>query len=192
MVSNTQRRKITDRSIVLPSKELEICPAYINIEDFKVKGEGFMENSLKAIIIGAGVVITLIVVSIGFLLMRSGQDTAQNAINQLGGINKEMSESQYTNYDGLEVRGSEVVNVLKRFKDEYIGIQVITKKDTAGTWYIHELDANGNIDSTLSTPNISIAMDESGKQYINPNGIFIGSLLRDDNDTITALIFTQQ
>ena len=29
-----------------------------------------MENSLKAIIIGAGVVITMMVVSIGFILMR--------------------------------------------------------------------------------------------------------------------------
>ncbi|MDI9483331.1 MAG: hypothetical protein QM315_09120, partial [Bacillota bacterium] len=80
-----------------------------------------MENSLKAIIIGAGVVITMIVVSIGFLLMRSGQSTAQNAINRLDQISSEMSESQYTMYDGMEIRGSEVVNVLRKFKDEYIG-----------------------------------------------------------------------
>ena len=87
-----------------------------------------MENSLKAIIIGAGVVITMIVVSIGFLLMRSGQSTAQNAINRLDQISSEMSESQYTMYDGMEIRGSEVVNVLRKYKDEYIGICVKQKK----------------------------------------------------------------
>jgi len=150
-----------------------------------------MENSLKAIIIGAGVVITLIVVSIGFLLMRSGQDTAQNAINQLGGINKEMSDSQYTNYDGLEVSGSEVVNVLNRFKDEYIGIQVITKKNTAGAWYINVVGSNGNI-TGAATSEIADTMDEKSNEYVNPNGSFKGSLVRDANGTITALIFTQQ
>ncbi|NLM27724.1 MAG: hypothetical protein GX211_06045, partial [Clostridiaceae bacterium] len=98
-----------------------------------------MENSLKAIIIGAGVVITMIVVSIGFLLMRSGQSTAQNAINRLDQISSEMSESQYTMYDGMEIRGSEVVNVLRKYKDEYIGIYVKTKKSTNGVWYVYDV-----------------------------------------------------
>ena len=43
--------------------------------------------------------------------MRSGQSTAQSAIGKLDQINAEMSESQYTMYDGIENGGSEVVNV---------------------------------------------------------------------------------
>jgi maltose-binding protein MalE len=153
-----------------------------------------MENSLKAILIGAGVVITLIVVSIGFLLMRSGQSTAQNAIGKLDQINAEMSESQYTMYDGIENRGSEVVNVLNKFKDEYIGIQVKTKKIPSGTWYIREVTISSNVGTigAVSTNTISDTMNEAHPQYVNPNGKFLGSLVRDQNGTVVALIFTQQ
>jgi len=154
-----------------------------------------MENSLKAIIIGAGVVITMIVVSIGFLLMRSGQSTAQNAINRLDQISSEMSESQYTMYDGMEIRGSEVVNVLRKFKDEYIGICVKTKKNGGGTWYIHSVTHNSGNDAKIvseSDKPISNTMDETKDEYVNPNGVFIGSIARDENGRIAALMFEQK
>jgi len=153
-----------------------------------------MENSLKAIIIGAGVVITMIVVSIGFLLMRSGQSTAQNAINRLDQISSEMSESQYTMYDGMEIRGSEVVNVLRKYKDEYIGIYVKTKKSTNGVWYVYDVTLRGNEAEigSPSTKSISDTMDETKDEYINPNGVFIGSIARDENGRIAALMFEQK
>lgn len=153
-----------------------------------------MENSLKAILIGAGVVITMIVVSIGFLLMRSGQSTTQTAIGKLSQINTEMSESQYTMYDGMENRGNEVVNILKKFKDEHIGIQIKTNKIPSGTWYIHNVTIANNVGTIMSesTNKITDTMDETHNQYINPNGKFLGELVRDENGTVVALVFTQQ
>ncbi len=151
-----------------------------------------MENSLKAIIIGAGVVITMIVVSIGFLLMRQGQSTAQASIHKLDQLSAEMSESQYTMYDSMEISGNEVVNVLKKFKDEYIGICVETKKSS--TWYIYNVDFDNGVGDieTESTENISDALDERNNQYINPNGTFLGQVIRDENGRIVALSFVQK
>ena len=149
---------------------------------------------MKAIIIGAGVVITMIVVSIGFLLMRSGQSTAQNAINRLDQISSEMSESQYTMYDGMEIRGNEVVNILRKFKDEYIGIYVETKKN-GGLWYIHNVTLSSENEAKIgseSTNSISDTMDEKKDEYINPNGVFAGSIARDENGRIAALMFKQK
>jgi len=147
-----------------------------------------MENSLKAILMAAGVVITLIVVSIGFLLMRSGQNTAQNAINKLGQVNAELDESQYTMYDGAEVNGYDVINLLNKYKNEYIGIQVITNKNTTGEWYIHD----GSGDSlTAASGAIENTMKEESNEYINPNGKFKGKIKRDSNGTIIAITFTQ-
>jgi len=152
-----------------------------------------MENSLKAIIIGAGVVITMMVVSIGFILMRSGQSTALNTINRLDRINVELAESEYTMYDGMEVSGSEVVNAVRKFKDERIGIQVKTKKDSSGQWYIKAVDiANKEFVSSGSVGNISDLIDVAKDEYVNPNGVFLGSIVRDKNGTIIALIFEQK
>jgi len=157
-----------------------------------------MENSLKAIIIGAGVVITMAVVSIGFILMRSGQNTAMNTISRLESLNTELSESQYTIYDGMEVSGSEVVNTIRRFKDEYVGIKVLTNKNKAsgGKWYIHSVtlinNNRGEIDPGGTVGNISELMNEESNEYVNPNGIFTGTVIRDENGRIVALVFTQK
>lgn len=152
-----------------------------------------MENSLKAIIIGAGVVITMVVVSIGFILMRSGQSTAIATINKLDRINVELAESEYTMYDGMEVSGSEVVNAVRKFKDERIGIQVKTNKNRSGKWYINYVDiTNKKIENSGSTGNISDLIDVADDEYVNPNGVFLGSIVRDENGTIIALIFEQK
>ncbi|ANX01234.1 hypothetical protein CSTERLE_06455 [Thermoclostridium stercorarium subsp. leptospartum DSM 9219] len=154
-----------------------------------------MENSLKAIIIGAGVVITMAVVSIGIILMRSGQSTALATIGKLERINSELEESQYTIYDGMELSGSEVVNVIRRFKDEYIGVMVKTNKNPSGTWYINEVvisNNTGEIKKNGTVSNISELMDEASDKYINRNGKFTGEVIRDKNGKIVALIFTQK
>lgn len=103
-----------------------------------------MDNSIKAIIIGASVVITLVIVSIGFLVLRQGQEAAGGAIDQIGKLNSQMSEADKTMYDGREVSGSEVVNVLSRFKNENIGIIVKTGKNTGGSSYIRSLTVEGD------------------------------------------------
>ncbi len=152
-----------------------------------------MENSLKAVLIGAGVVITLIVVSIGFMLMRSGQNTALATIGKLDQLNVDMTESQYTMYDGLEVSGSEVVNIIRKFENEYIGVKVITKKDTSGKWYINNVNiASKKINEGGTKSEVSEAIDETKENYVNPNGVFKGKLYRDENATIVGLVFTQQ
>ena len=107
---------------------------------------------------------------------------------------REMSESEFTMYDGMEVRGSEVVNVLNKYKNDYIGIQVKTKKNTAGDWYIYNVSIASGVATigTASTNNISDTMNETLNEYVNPNGSFMGSLVRDANGTVAALIFNQQ
>jgi hypothetical protein len=38
---------------------------------------------------------------------------------------------------------------------------------------------------------ISDTMNEKSDDYVNPNGVFIGSIARDENGRIAALIFKQ-
>ncbi|NLX76509.1 MAG: hypothetical protein GXZ01_03935 [Clostridiaceae bacterium] len=154
-----------------------------------------MENSLKAILIGAGVVITMVVVSIGFILMRSGQNTALTTIGKLDQINVEMSESQYTIYDGTEVSGSTVVEAVRKFKGEHIGIYIRTNKNPSGTWYINNVtitDNTGEINASGSVGAISELNYETSDKYVNRNAKFSGEIIRDKNGTIVALVFTQK
>lgn len=154
-----------------------------------------MENSTKAIIIAATVVITLALVTVGFLVLRSGQETAKSAITRLDKMNNQLAESEYLIYDQTEVSGSEVVNALRKFEGEYIGIQVITGKNVSGTSYIYNItkgatQGEGEIGSK-SSYDIGDTIDEESNEYVNPNGRFKGEVIRDKNGVIIGIVFTQ-
>lgn len=151
-----------------------------------------MENATKAIIIGASIVITLVIASVGFLLMRSGQDVAKASIGKVTEMSTQVAESDFTMYDQATLSGSEVVNALRKFeKEKHFGILVKTGAITDGKWYINTVNTTaGTI--TSGGNDIDDTIDETQTEYINPNGVFKGEVARDKNGVIIAITFTQQ
>ncbi len=148
-----------------------------------------MENSLKGLILAAGVIITCVVVGLGFYIAREAKDTATNGAGQITLLNSEFSNNDKTIYDGITVSGSEVVNAINKFKNEELCVKVVTSKST--TYYNYYLDDAENNINNKSGASISDAKKVSNKNYINPNGKFEGELIRDSNDYIIGICFTQ-
>lgn len=150
-----------------------------------------MENSLKGLILAAGTIITCVIIGLGFFIAREAKDTANAGAGQISRLNAEFSESDKVMYDGMQVSGSEVINVINRFKEEEIGIKVQNKKNIV-TYYNFTL---GSGDKTLggkSSNTVDAARNMKDEKYINPNGQFIGSVLRDENNTILGISFVQR
>lgn len=152
-----------------------------------------MENGVKALIIGASVVIVLVIISIGFLIMRSGQDTAKLGLSKIEQVNGDIKDSDVKMYDKMTISGSEVVNLISKYQKGAFGIKVITGKDTTGTWYIKTVDEGGsNALGSDSSADMSNTMVETSDKYVNPNGKFLGKVLRDKNGVVTGVTFVQQ
>lgn len=146
-----------------------------------------MENSLKGLLLAAGTVITCIIIGLGFYIAREARDTASSGAGQINRLNAEFMESDKIMYDGINVSGSEVVNVINKFKNDALCIQVKTKKNDMASY--------GYTDTTLSKESglkIKETQNLNGKYYINPNGLFQGEVLRDLNNVIVGLLFVQQ
>lgn len=148
-----------------------------------------MENSLKGLILAAGTIITCVVISLGFFIAREAKDTASNGANQINKLNSEFVESDKVIYDGATVSGSEVLNVIKKFQDEKLGIMVKTNKSETYYGYVFD-EATGDI-AKASDTSYDVACDSDSKMYINPYVNFEGKLIRDNNDVITGIIFEQ-
>lgn len=149
-----------------------------------------MENSLKGLILAAGTIITCLVIGLGFYIAREAKDTASGGAGQINKLNAEFSDTGKTIYEGSEVSGSEVMNVIRKFKDETLGIMVKTNKTS--TYYVYQFDtASGELKSK-SKEDYSAAQNELSDKYINPSGRFLGGVVRDSNGTITGLTFTQK
>ncbi|MEA1975252.1 MAG: hypothetical protein U9N10_06785 [Bacillota bacterium] len=155
-----------------------------------------MENSLKMLMIGAAVVITLAVITSGFFILRQGQGILKNSAEKISVISTDIEETEFTMYEDQEVSGSEVVNVVRKYDDERMGVFVRTGKDSSGEWYINNISGISSNDYigeiTTVGENISKMIDESNNEYVNPNGKFLGKVIRNENDSIIGLYFVQQ
>ena len=149
-----------------------------------------MENSLKGLMLAAGIIITCIIISLGFYIAREASDTASSGTGQINELQAEFADTSKTMYENTEVSGSEVINVIRKFSDEMIGVKVQTKKNTS--YYIYQFsDADGSL-KNASSLDYKSAQNATSVNYINPTGRFLGAVVRDANGTITGLSFVQQ
>ena len=125
-----------------------------------------MENSLKGLMLAAGIIITCIIISLGFYIAREARDTASEGTGQINQLQAEFTDASKTMYDGTEVSGSEVLNVIRKFSDETMGILVQTNKNK--TYYNYDFDVDkGELGKALDN-SYKNAQDVASDKYINP------------------------
>lgn len=148
-----------------------------------------MENSLKGLILAAGTVITCLVISLGFYLSKEAQSTASTGTSQIGKINSEFAENDKIMYDNVRVSGSEVINAIRKFEDESIGISVET--NSGQTFYGYGFDFNTGEITVMSDNHYDESVNKDADTYINPYAEFEGEVIRNANEVITGIAFTQ-
>ena len=72
-----------------------------------------MDNALKGLLLSVGVILTCLVVGIGFYIAREAKATAMVSANALSEFRKELSENPITKFDDISVKGSDVINFTK-------------------------------------------------------------------------------
>lgn len=149
-----------------------------------------MSNALKGLILAAGVIITCVVIGLGFYISREANAAATSGIGQISRMNKEFSEQDKVMYDGLDVTGSEVINAINKYKNENIAVKVETKKSII--YYNWKLNADDTKLDVASDESVKNAQTITHNNYINQKAQFTGSIIRDANDTIIGISFKQQ
>lgn len=148
-----------------------------------------MENSLKGLILAAGTIITCLIISLGFFIAREAKDSASNGTGQISKLNAEFMENDKVIYDGTEVSGSEVINVIRKFRNESIGIVVTTKRST--TSYNYTVDEENGMLKKSDVAEYKSGTGAEEMNFINPTARFNGKVIRDANGTVTGIKFTQ-
>lgn len=148
-----------------------------------------MENSLKGLILAAGTIITCLIISLGFFIAREAKDSASTGAGQISKLNAEFLENDKVIYDATEVSGSEVINAIRKFKNEAMGITVVTKKTTTHYNYCVDEEKGTLADSDTKEYNAGTGANDS--KFINPTARFMGRVIRDINGTIIGIKFIQ-
>ena len=146
---------------------------------------------------GFNLVLTCVLVSIAMVLLSNGKVLTASVSTKISAVNANIQDDGLIQYDGATVKGSDVVNCIKRYSSKLdITVNKLcgSKAETATVCKWSTSDLNGKKFNNLP----SYAYDDmtgnplSDRQiYINPNADFKGDVIKNANGVITSIVFDQ-
>lgn len=99
-----------------------------------------MENASKALIIAGAILISILLITVGIILIRSGQDITSTGASQMASQNIQTFNAQFTSYQG-KIKGSQVKNLLSQ-------VRANNTTDKSHLIIVYSSIAENNISST--------------------------------------------
>jgi xanthine/uracil/vitamin C permease (AzgA family) len=113
-----------------------------------------MDNAQKAIMIGVGLFITIIIISAVMLITSAGQDLITSSTDQLGNISSSLQSQLTSNYDETILNGSQVIAAIKS-NNTTSGMILAVYNGTSVKEYGTAIPSE-NVDFTSQTSTVSI------------------------------------
>lgn len=148
-----------------------------------------MGESLSAgLRIVLGIVLTGLLITFVFGVWNSVRGAGDTALTSSNSVIAQMDEAKYMMYDGVEITGAEVINVISQH--QYDNIYIYVDNGVNPVMYNYS-------DESLTDPgtgaSIKDAKDKTNQNYILPNARFLGEVKRNTDGTgaIIGLSFTR-
>ena len=155
----------------------------------------------KILIFAATVVIVCILCAVGFKMANEGKSSVASGTNKYNEMASKQNDTEFASYDGSTILGSQLVDLVKITIDngDYLAIEVTTL--SASKSYNYTVSGSGTESSPYElaevsvpkpySPNTEDPNDKGNDNYINTSAEFIGSVKRNSNGNIIALVFKQ-
>lgn len=136
----------------------------------------------KTLDLASSLFFTLMIVSLVFVMVRSGERLGHTVTNRIDKVNENVRIGDITKYNNAAVQGSDVLSCIRKNKEDMdITIyKYLTDQETNPTGVIH-FDAATELTNLPSEPNT----------YINPNATYVGKVMKNSNGVPDEVIFTQ-
>ncbi len=152
-----------------------------------------MNNVLKFLLLAAGCIIVVVLISLGFNLANKGKADVDTNVEKYNTLSSKYQDIEITMYDGMMVLGSEVKQLIRDYSnDEYLSILVETNMGNKSVAYVNSSSLVGATSGDPKDHHDIATMKKEDKDYINDRGEFIGKVYYDDNDLVACLEFKQQ
>ena len=148
-------------------------------------------------ILYAAITIAILILFIFIILslFKKGDSDVNKGSEKYTEIAKDIMEADKSYYDGKVLSGQEVIEAIKRFKDEeYFTIAVTNGKGNTGCFIKVSSIVSGEVTFSETAP-LELSGTQSSKShpnYINPDAKFKGKVYKDKNDVIVRIDFTQE
>lgn len=163
-----------------------------------------MADSTKVLILVATVIVVCVLCAVGFKMVNEGKSSVNASTNNFNNMTSQYSDIDLAIYDGANVQGSEVTNLIRNAIEnkDYLSIRVKTKAASTYKDYNYEFvepSTSGSsgikyasLDDYIGTQvNAQLSNNKADNEYINPSAQFAGKVYKDANGIIICIEFTQ-
>lgn len=134
----------------------------------------------QALLLAAGVLITVLIISILFMQFKSASNLGNAVTDQISDTTEDIKNNDILQYDGMTVSGADVVNFYKKHLGDY----------TSGQTGPFTIVIGGT--SYSNGASVSLLRDSSSGAYVKPTAKYKCSVTRNANGMITKVTFTKQ
>lgn len=154
-----------------------------------------MDNAQKAIMIGVGLFITIIVIAAVMLITGIGQDLLNSGTQKASSISDNLQASLTSQYDGTTLTGSQVISAIKsNYKTE--GLVIMVNGKNYGMSVIKgSVDNVTGVEKNENASSVQVGplSDPSSDEYINPAKKYGASLIKiSGSDAVVGINFTSK
>ncbi len=150
------------------------------------------EASPVFIALVAGAILMLLVVSAGFLIYNGQKENLNTVMDESNKTANQLAESKWTQYEGAEVTGSEVISVIKQMKETDTFVTVNNGNGDVNYIYTDGATLTTKMTDAEYATALSKAKKRGSTEYINPNTRFTGEIVRDAvTEGILGIKFTK-
>ena len=158
-----------------------------------------MDNAQKAIMIGVGLFITLLIIAAVMALVNLATGLIGEGTNKVISLNDALVNSLYRDYDDVDVKGAQVIAAA----DQYYKDMIIEVQATSGGNILELGVAKGNGTNTIDKP-IQYAGDESAtkvsslrssssENYVPNSATYHAELIKTQSgDAVLGILFRRK
>ena len=133
------------------------------------------ENVQKSLVMGASIMVTIGIISIGLMIFGQGSSLVKASSKNIVDLTQELNGKRYVAYEDTVMSGSEVVNAINTYTKKQLKIEVKTAEASDSCTYVSAY-TNEDVD------------DEN---YINVLGTFESDLIVNENGVVNGIRFNQ-
>lgn len=137
-----------------------------------------IEIGVKGLILAVTVIIAVILSALALYMANTSKSTINSGTTQYTQLTSEYSEIDATMYDGLDVNGAKIVELIKKLAQ------------TGAAYSISVTTLEGE-SSTYSATAQYTDPGPTAKSHINETGTFRGEVTKNANGMVTLITFTQ-
>ena len=167
-----------------------------------------MDNAQKAIMIGVGLFITIIIIAAVMLITGIGQDLLNQGTEKAGNMSSQLQQQEVAPYDNTDMSGSQVTSAVRKCyndttmivyyqpakSNEYVcsTIKSAGALTSVGTEDRVNIDADTNIIDNPDQMTLGDLTSASKENYISPTSHYQARLLTVNDTTIIGIVFTRK